>query len=100
MQGGKNILIPVSEEENMKYILFSLAVIYSVFLLGCKKPSTAKSNSLIATQKGDIRCKWCKTVQPLEKYRRINQTLASCPSCQKTIHIMEALYGKKKKSSR
>ena len=84
----------------MKLILFSLAVIFSVFPFGCKKQTAAQPNGLIAKQKGDICCKWCKTVQPLEKYRRINQTLASCPACQKTIHIMEALYGKKKKSSR
>ena len=84
----------------MRYILFSLAVICSVFLFGCKKQSAVPQNGLIAKQNGDIRCKWCKKVHPMEKYRRINQTLASCPSCQKTIHIMEALYGKKKKTSR
>ena len=86
--------------KNMKHILFSLAVICAVFFAGCKKQTAVKSNSLIAMQKGNICCKWCKTVQPVEKYKRINQTLASCPSCKKTIHIMEALYGKKKKSSR
>ena len=81
----------------MKQMIICLMAAMGLLFCGCGKKTPKADPALLEKLKQEVKCTQCRAFSPLEKYERINQLLARCPSCRKVINVRAAMDKGKKR---